>query len=152
MKVSVLARAGWLDFSRSAGGSLRCDANRGTFELSSNLINELPTHAHQLIDARVPGFDLDDEPPGLYAKLRDAGHLRAFENAQGGSYRPGGVEVDTKGSAIGRAGAPTPGLSVVGAATEGCVIGTDALPSTRNRWTANWAERTASELLADSAA
>lgn len=53
----------------------------------------------------------------------------------------GGIEVDRAGTAIGADGRPTPGLAVIGRATEGWVLGHDTLSRRLHTEAAHWAAR-----------
>ena len=79
-------------------------------------------------------------PPGVHhdqpllLKLVHRGHA---SRARGWNS----LMVTPSAASIGRDGIPTPGLSVVGRATEGWIVGTDTLSRTLHDHTRRWAER-----------
>ncbi len=130
-KVEALLADRVVDLSLARDGSIEADAD--AYRLVSA---DGSARVRSLVDARIPGFDLG-RPPPLYGRLAERGWIRAFVNRTGGRHRTGGVEVGLDGFVVGDAEAP--GLGVVGAPTEGCVLGTDALPSSRVEWPGRWA-------------
>ncbi len=83
------------------------------------------------VDATLPPPWLFDHSGPIGGLLHD-GHV---ERGLGG-----GLVIDASGQAL-VAGIPTPGLSVLGRPTEGCVLGNDTLNRVLHRHPVNWAER-----------
>ena len=101
--------------------------------------------ARALVDARTPVFDLRRDTPAPYRNLHVRGFIRPFTNGNGpDALATGAVDVDQEGFAYREPGVRS--LGVVGAATEGCILGTDALPSRRVAWPARWADAVVAEV------
>lgn len=90
-----------------------------------------------LINAVISPPGVNDDAP-LLLKLVRRGYA---------SRAPGrkSVMVSPSAASIGRDGLPTPGLSVVGRATEGWIVGNDTLNRTLHDHTRRWAERVVAE-------
>jgi uncharacterized NAD(P)/FAD-binding protein YdhS len=90
-----------------------------------------------LVNAVIPPPGVHDATPLLLELVR-RGHA---------SRAPGwdGLMVSPSAASIGRDGVPTPGLSIVGRATEGWVVGNDTLSRTLHDHTRRWAHRVAAE-------
>lgn len=139
-KLLALIRSRTADL-RLSEGRVEADENAGVFRLvgEENAVID-SKQAIQMVDAVIPTFHLDRSPP-LFARLRARGHIRQFVNrGEDDEYPTGAVEVDERGFVVGASGDPDPTLAVVGAPTEGCVTGTDSLPSSRIEWATRWAE------------
>lgn len=137
-KIEALLADRWIDLSMARGGTVDVDDEGGEFVLHGDGGERTVA---QLVDARIPRFDLDGGAPELYAALAERGYLTRFVNREGGEvYAPGGVAVDERAFAVPVPGRPRVPLAVVGAPTEGCVLGTDALPGTRSSWVEAWVE------------
>lgn len=133
-KVEALIRYGLLDLSHAGGGQI--DPAQGHFRLSSESGS---CTVDQLVDARIPFFD-SRLPPPLYRRLLSRGYVEPFVNRAGGQHEPGGLNVDERGWAKGP-NLPSPAsLAILGAPTEGCVVGTDSLPTSRVPWGNLWAD------------
>ncbi|MDY7095080.1 MAG: FAD/NAD(P)-binding protein [Acidobacteriota bacterium] len=81
---------------------------------------------------RPPGAE--PGPDSLLGGLLTAGHARQLEGTDG-------IEITRSAQCIGDDGRPTPGLSVLGRATEGCVLGNDTLSRTLHHHPEAWAAR-----------
>lgn len=106
---------------------------------SENPIDPWPPGIDIRIDATIPPPRLFD-PAGPIGGLLQAGHL-----ARGPG---GGLVIDESGQAIAGGGA-SPGLSVLGRPTEGCVLGNDTLNRTLHRHPVRWARRMLQRATAD---
>jgi diaminopimelate decarboxylase len=87
---------------------------------------------------RPPGAE--PGPGTVLGRLLAAGHARQLEGTSG-------IEITPSGQCIGENGSPTPGLSVLGRATEGCVLGNDTLSRTLHRHPEAWAARVVARLV-----
>jgi len=90
-----------------------------------------------LLNAVIPPPGVHEATPLLLGLVRrgDAGRAAGW----------GGVMVSSSVASIGRDGMPTPGLSIVGRATEGWVVGNDTLSRTLHGHTRRWAHRVVAE-------
>lgn len=131
-KLQALLADRVVDLGLARAGSVEPDA--GAFLLRGA---HGSARVRSLVDARIPVFDLERSPPDLYRRLAERGWVRPFVNRAGGRHRTGAVDVGPDGFVVG--GDAPPGLAVVGAPTEGCVLGTDSLPSNRVGWPGRWA-------------
>ena len=86
-----------------------------------------------LVNAVIPPAGVHEDRP-LLLTLVQRGHA---------SRAPGWecLKVSPSAASIGRNGRPTPGLSIVGRATEGWIVGNDTLSRTLHDHTRHWAER-----------
>ncbi len=84
------------------------------------------------VDAVLAGPGVLPGPSPLFQSLIDGGHIRTVPGW-------GAVEIRSDARAVSAAGTPSPGLSVIGRATEGCVLGNDTLDRTLHAHSWEWA-------------
>jgi len=131
-RIVALASAGRLDL-----GAVRAPR---ILEGEGRLVLEGARNAYPLdvlVNAVIPPPGVHEATP-LLLRLVDRGHA---------SRAPGwdGVMISPSAASMGRDGRPTPGLSVVGRATEGWVVGNDTLSRTLHDHTRRWAHRVVAE-------
>lgn len=97
--------------------------------------------ADLLLNAVLPPPGGAPESSPLLEGLLEDGHLRTLPWSAG-------IEVTAAGRCIGRDGSVTPGLSMVGRPTEGCVLGNDTLSRKLHSAPARWAQSVLAELSA----
>lgn len=90
--------------------------------------------ADRLVDAVLDPPGAAPDGSSLLTELLRDGHIRT----EAGTH---GVEVRPDGSAVGRDGATTPGLAVIGRPTEGRVLGNDTLSRTLHDHPQRWADK-----------
>ncbi len=110
---ATLTTSGAITSLRSARGERRVDA---------------------VIDAVLPAPGLCSDDAGVPGRLLADGHVRVRRERRG-------LEVDADANAIGHDGRRTPGLSVIGRATEDCVVGNDTLSRAMHPHADRWALR-----------
>lgn len=113
----ALADAGILDLSR-------CD------HFADKSAGQWPGDIDVAIDATIPAPDIFD-PQGPIGGLEKAGYLNCGRNGE--------IVINRSGQAL-TEGRAVPGLSVIGRATEGCVLGNDTLSRTLHDHIRHWAE------------
>lgn len=131
-RMVALASAGRLDLRAVRGP--RIHAREGRLVLQGD---GPPIPLDVLVNAVISPPGVHDDRPLLLQLVRQ-GHA---------SRAPGwdGVVVSPSAASIGRDGSPTPGLSVVGRATEGWIVGNDTLSRTLHDHTRRWAARVVAE-------
>ncbi|CAN5745979.1 FAD/NAD(P)-binding domain-containing protein [soil metagenome] len=131
-RVTALAKAGRLELR--AVRAPRIDARDGHLVLHGE---GSPLPLDVLVNAVIPPPGVHADTPLLLSLLRQ-GHT---------SRAPGwdGLMVSPSAASIGRDGSPTPGLSIVGRATEGWIVGNDTLSRTLHDHTRRWAHRLVAE-------
>jgi len=137
-RLLALVDAGLLDLGVAAGPTVRSFGGGG--RRSTVLRTATDTRCVDLvIDAVLAPAGAAAAPSSLLASLFDAGLARTVDSASG-------VEVTPDGTCVGASGTPTPGLAVVGRATEGCVLGNDTLSRTLHDTPTRWGRRVARRL------
>lgn len=137
-RVVALVAAGRLDLRALREPRIRADERRLVLHGEGS-----PIALDVLVNAMVP-------PPGVHAETPLL--LRLVQRGFA-SLVPGwdGVMISPGAASIGRDGQPTPGLSMVGRATEGWVVGNDTLGRTLHHHTRRWARRILREATASAA-
>lgn len=126
------------EMERIAFGPPACNLSKilaliecGIVDLASS--EHLRDAADISIDARIAAPTRFREGSILNQLLKN-GYLRHLHGRLG-------IETDRDGCAIDRGGQRVQGLSVIGRATEGCVIGNDTLSRTLNKHPERWAQK-----------
>lgn len=127
-RVVALVSAGRLELRALGAPGIR--AHQGRLLLQGE---GTPIPLDVLVNAVISPPGVHDDKPLLLELVR-RGHA---------SRAPGweSVVISPSAASIGRAGLPTPGLSIVGRATEGWVVGNDTLNRTLHGHTRRWAHR-----------
>ena len=130
-KLLALVRAGRVDLTHVAAGRIRTAAAITSIG-SAHGERQVDVVLNAVLAAPGAQYRADGPLPGLLA----AGHTRVLPGRRG-------LDVRADGGAIGREGQPTPGLSILGRATEDAVIGNDTLSRGMHPHADRWALRVA---------
>lgn len=116
-KLSALMVEGILDVRPGPVFQDLIDANAGRIDSQVMFDQQL---LDVLIDARSPGFDLGANDEHLYNNLLAAGTIQRWRNTgAGGSFEPGGIDIDGNGHPLDTRGGPDRRITIVGPPTEG---------------------------------
>jgi uncharacterized NAD(P)/FAD-binding protein YdhS len=127
-RMVALARGGRLDLRVVRAPRVRAQEGRLVLEAAG-----VPVPIDVLVNAVIPPPGVHRDTP-LLMRLVARGHARRATGLNG-------LMVTPDAASIGDDGRVTPGLSVVGRATEGWVVGNDTLSRTLHDHTRRWARR-----------
>jgi len=139
-KMLALCKAGIIDFTFAKSAAISKNNSKDMFNLY--IENGQETEINYIINATISRAKEGGFENELYKNLLKNGLVREFENKLNTGYKPGCVEINEDGNAIGGDGNVNTDISFYGTPTEGITCDNDTLSRTRNDFASVWAKST----------